>query len=138
MRGYLPQHWPTWFSPTLIPFVAASVGPFPMSYPLTRAGDVLLVLTEGHTLGHLSVLVLEDDHALFLAGDTSYSQPLMLEEAVDGVAPDEQASRKTLQRIHAYTQQVPTVYLPSHDPEARERLFQRQTVLFPETSKAAL
>ena len=138
VRGYLPQHWPTWFSPTLIPFVAASVGPFPMSYPLTRAGDVLLVLTEGHTLGHLSVIVLEDDHALFLAGDTSYSQPLMLEEAVDGVAPDEQASRKTLQRIHTYTQQVPTVYLPSHDPEARERLFQRQTVLFPETSKAAL
>ena len=94
--------------------------------------------TGGHTPGHLSVIVLEDDHALFLAGDTSYSQPLMLEEAVDGVAPDEQASRKTLQRIHAYTQQVPTVYLPSHDPEARERLFQRQTVLFPETSKAAL
>jgi len=138
VRGYLPQHWPTWFSPTLIPIAAASVGPFPMSYPLTRAEDVLLVPTEGHTLGHLSVLVLEDDHALFLAGDTSYNQPLMLEEAVDGVAPDEQISRQTLQRIHAYTQQVPTVYLPSHDLEARERLFQRQTVLFPETSKAAL
>jgi len=109
-----------------------------MSYSLTRAEDVLLVPTEGHTPGHLSVIVLEDDHALFLAGDTSYSQRLMLDEAVDGVAPDEQVSRQTLRRIHTYTQQVPTVYLPSHDPEARERLFQRRTVLFPETSKAAL
>jgi glyoxylase-like metal-dependent hydrolase (beta-lactamase superfamily II) len=138
VRGYLPHHWPTWFAPTLIPFAPAAVGPFPMSYPLTRAGDVLLVPTEGHTPGHLSVIVLEDDHALFFAGDTSYSQPLMLDEAVDGVASDEQASRQTLRRIHAYIQQVPTVYLPSHDPEARERLFQRQTVLFPKTIRAAL
>ena len=83
-----------------------------------------------HGLVH-SVIVLEDDHALFLAGDTSYSQLLMLEEAVDGVAPDEQVSRQTLQRIHSYTQQVTTVYLPSHDLEARERLLHRQTILFP-------
>jgi glyoxylase-like metal-dependent hydrolase (beta-lactamase superfamily II) len=138
MRGYLPQHWPTWFAPTLIPFAPAPVGSFPMSYPLTRAKDVLLVPTGGHTSGHLSVIVLEDDHALFPAGDTSYSQLLMLDEAVDGVAPDEQTSRQTLRRIHAYTQQVPTVYLPSHDPEARQRLFQRQTVPFPETIKTAL
>ena len=138
VRGYLPHHWPAWFAPTLIPFAPAPVGSFPMSYPLTRAEDVLLVPTEGHTAGHLSVIVLEDDHALFLAGDTSYSQLLMLDEAVDGVAPDEQTSRQTLRRIHAYTQQVQTVYLPSHDPEARERLFQRQTVPFPETIKSAL
>ena len=136
--GYLPQHWPTWFDPILISFTPASVGSFPQSYPVTRAQDVLLVPTAGHTTGHLSVVVLEDDHALFLAGDTSYTQQLMLEEVVDGVAPDERISRQTLQRIHAYTERVPTVYLPSHDPEARERLFQRRTVLFPETSKAGL
>ena len=75
--------------------------------------------TAGHTAGHLSVVVLEDDHALFLAGDTSYTQQLMLEEAVDGVAPDEQVSRQTLQRIHAYTRQMPTVYLPSHEMPSR-------------------
>jgi glyoxylase-like metal-dependent hydrolase (beta-lactamase superfamily II) len=134
VRGYLPQHWPTWFAPTLIPFRPAPVEPFPMSYPLTSPDDVLLIPTAGHTAGHLSVIVLKSDHALFLAGDTSYSQRLILDEAVDGVAPDEQASRQTLRRIHAYTQQGPTVYLPSHDPEARARLFHRQIVLFPETS----
>ena len=80
VSGYLPQHWPTWFDPTLISFAAASVGPFPLSYSVTRAQDVLLVPTAGHTAGHLSVVVLEDDHVLFLAGDTSYIQQLMLEE----------------------------------------------------------
>jgi len=127
-----------WLAPMLIPFRPAAVGTFPTNYPLTRAEDVVLVPTGGHTAGHLSLIVLEDDHALFLAGDTSYSQPLMLDEVVDGVAPDEHVSRQTLRRIHAFTQQVPTVYLSSHDPQARERLFHRQTVLFPETSKAAL
>lgn len=135
VRGYLPHQWPTWFAPKLIDFAPAAVGPFPMSYPLTRAGDVLLVPTEGHTPGHLSVMVLEDDHAVFLAGDASYSQLLLLDEAVDGVTPDAAVSRQTLRRIHAYTQQVPTVYLPSHDPEARERLFHRQTVPVPEAIK---
>jgi N-acyl homoserine lactone hydrolase len=135
VRGYLPHQWPTWFAPKLVPFAPTAVGPFPMSYPLTRAGDVLLVPTEGHTPGHLSVMVLEDDHTVFLAGDASYSQLLLLDEAVDGVTPDAAVSRQTLRRIHAYTQQVPTVYLPSHDPEARERLFHRQTVPVPETIK---
>ena len=44
----------------------------------------------------------------------------------------------TTLEVVAFLFQVPTVYLPSHDPEARERLFHRQTVLFPETIKAAL
>ncbi|HEU5440507.1 MAG TPA: N-acyl homoserine lactonase family protein [Ktedonobacterales bacterium] len=138
VRGYLPHRWPTWLAPMLIPFVPAAVGPFPMSYALTRAEDVLLVPTPGHTSGHLSVIVLEDGLAVFLAGDTSYSQQLMLDEAVDGVAPDEQVSRQTLRRIRAYTQQVPTVYLPSHDQDARVRLLHRQTVPRPALFGGAL
>jgi N-acyl homoserine lactone hydrolase len=56
----------------------------------------------------------------------------MREEAVDGLAPDERVSRQTLRRIHAYARQVPTVYLPSHDPEACDRLLHRQSVRFSE------
>jgi hypothetical protein len=72
-----------------------------------------------------------------LAGDTSYTEQLMLEQVVDGVSPNEQAARQTLKRIYEYVRMVPTVYLPSHDPEAKERLSQRQTILFPETINTA-
>lgn len=128
VRGYLPQHWPAWFKPTFVPFESVAYGPFPSSYTLTRAGDITLVPTPGHAPGHLSVILQEDDRFIFFAGDTSYTQQLMLEEAIDGVGPDEQAALQTIQRIHAYVRQTPTVYLPSHDPEAARRLQERETI----------
>ena len=56
-RGYLPQYFPAWLTPRTVEFRANPLGPFPASYPLTEAGDVLLVPTPGHTYGHLSVIV---------------------------------------------------------------------------------
>jgi N-acyl homoserine lactone hydrolase len=135
LQGYLPHRWPRWFNPRLVDFTPEVVGPFPSSFALTKANDVILLPTEGHTNGHLSVLVREESLSIFLAGDTSYTEKLMLERAIDGVSPNEQAARQTLKRIGEYVRMVPTVYLPSHDPEAEERLSQRQTVLFPETVK---
>jgi N-acyl homoserine lactone hydrolase len=83
-----------------VEFTANPVRPFPASYPLTEAGDVLLVPTPGHTYGHLSVIV---DQAggprLVLAGDASYRQDLMLQGVVDGVAADEHAAIETLSRM---------------------------------------
>jgi N-acyl homoserine lactone hydrolase len=123
--GYLPQHWPPWFAPRLIDFAPRPFGPFPGSYPLTRAGDVHLVPTPGHTSGHYSVIVQEDEHALFFAGDTSYTQQLLLEQAVDGVTRDVALYQQTAQQIRTYLQSVPTIYLPSHDPESTHRLATR-------------
>ncbi len=127
--GYLPQHWPPWFAPHVIDFAPQPFGPFPSSYPLTRAGDVQLVPTPGHTSGHYSVIVQEDEHALFFAGDTSYTQQLLLEQAVDGVTRDVALYRQTSQQIRTYLQSVPTIYLPSHDPEAAHRLATRNIAL---------
>ena len=64
----------------------------------------------------------EDGRALFFAGDTSYTQQLLLDQMVDGVASDEPLARQTLQQILTYTQSAPTVYLPSHDPDSAHRL----------------
>ncbi len=136
LLGYLPHRWPRWFNPRLVDFTSEAVGPFPASFALTKTGDVLLLPTKGHSQGHLSVLVREEQRSIFLAGDTSYTEELMLEQVVDGVSPDEQAARQTLMRIREYVRTVPTVYLPSHDPGAKERLSQRQTVRFPEAIKA--
>jgi N-acyl homoserine lactone hydrolase len=128
VRGFLPQQWPEWFSPHLYDLGERPFGPFERSRPLSEAGDVTIVATHGHTKGHVSVVVEEDGHSVFLAGDTSYSEALMLDGAVDGVTPDVRTAGETLDRIREFTRQRPVVYLPSHDPEAAERLEARQAV----------
>ena len=65
------------------------------SRPLTEAGDVTIVATHGHSKGHVSVVVEEDEHAVFLAGDTSYTQALMIDGAVDGGPRRTQGERVT-------------------------------------------
>jgi glyoxylase-like metal-dependent hydrolase (beta-lactamase superfamily II) len=126
LRGYLPHRWPEWFAPRAVDFPGQPFGPFPASLPLTAAGDVRLVPTFGHSAGHLSVVVREEEHDLFLAGDASYTEQLMVDQAVDGVAPDEEAARTTLERVLGYVAERPTVYLPSHDPDSARRLSVRQ------------
>ena len=128
VRGFLPQHWPEWFSPRLYDLEERPFGPFPHSRALTEAGDVTIVATAGHTKGHVSVVVEEEGRSLFLAGDTSYSEALMVEGAVDGVALDVSAARETLDRIRELARQRPVVYLPAHDPNTPERLESRQVV----------
>lgn len=126
IEGYPNNRWPDSFAPRLLDFADRPYGPFAQSLPLTNAGDVVLVPTPGHTRGHLSVVVQDGDHAVFLAGDTSYTQELLLQHAPDGVGPDEAQERDTHRRILQLAQSVPTVYLPAHDPESAQRLAERR------------
>ncbi|MFM9785758.1 MBL fold metallo-hydrolase, partial [Streptomyces scabiei] len=66
IRGYLPHRWPHWFAPRLVDFADKPMATFARSFPLTAAGDVLLVPTPGHTIGHLAVIVREPERDLFL------------------------------------------------------------------------
>jgi N-acyl homoserine lactone hydrolase len=95
---------------------------------VTEAGGVRIVATHVHARGHVSVVLEEGPQSVFFAGDTSYTEALMAEEAIDGVAPDEPAARQTLHRIRELARERPLVYLPSHDPGAAIRLDARQIV----------
>lgn len=128
IEGYPNNRWPDWFAPRLLDFERRSYGPFERSYPLTRAGDVVLVPTPGHTRGHLSVVVEESERSIVLAGDTSYTQALLLEDAPDGVGPDEAQERDTHRRILQLARSRPVVYLPAHDPQSAQRLDERLTL----------
>ena len=127
-RGYLPDRLPSWFAPRAVDVDGEPLGPFPSSRQLTEAGDVVLVPAPGHTPGQLAVVIREDDRVVFLAGDSSYTQELMLRGVVDGIAPDERAARETLKRIRGLAAELPTVYLPAHDPETPARLAAREPV----------
>jgi N-acyl homoserine lactone hydrolase len=126
LRGYLPHRWPDWFAPRMIDFAPEPFGPFPDSIALTAAGDLRVVATPGHTKGHVSVVLAEEDRFVFFAGDASYDQELMLRGAVDGVAPDPAQARTTLDRIQRFTRDASVVYLPAHDAETADRLAARQ------------
>ena len=128
IRGHLPQRWPTWFDPQSLDLTDGVYGPFSASRRLTADGSVVAVATPGHTANHLSVIVEDDDVSVFLAGDTSYSETLMLEGKIDGVSPNAARTARTLAAIRQFATARPTVYLPTHDPEAGARLAQRQIV----------
>lgn len=134
IEGYMNNRWPDSFAPRLLDFEDHSSGPFTQTLPVTKAHDVVLVPTPGHTPGHLSVIVHDGDHAIFLAGDTSYTEELLIEHAPDGVGPNEAQEIDTHRRILAFARSVPTVYLPSHDPAAAQRLSQRHAL--PVTAEA--
>jgi N-acyl homoserine lactone hydrolase len=81
LRGFLPNRWPE-----ALAFEPERFGPFEESYKVTKAGDVLIVPTPGHTPGHVSVVVNTEDATFVLAGDTSYSQSLLIKRIPDGVS----------------------------------------------------
>jgi glyoxylase-like metal-dependent hydrolase (beta-lactamase superfamily II) len=128
VRGYLNNHLPDWYDPTVVDLRPASYGPFPESLPLTAAGDVTIVPLAGHTPGQIGVIVENGDHAVLLASDSSYHEEAMLHGIVDGVSPSDSAALLTHARIRAYAADTPTVYLVAHDPQTGARLAQRRAV----------
>ena len=128
LRGYLPQYWPKGFNPSRLVLDDGAFGPFGASKRLTKAGDVIAVATPGHTPNHISVLVEDGDATIFLAGDTSYNEGLMLAGKVDGVGSNTQVSATTLTAIKRFAATQPTIYLPTHDPESAARLAARHSV----------
>ena len=117
------------FTPHLIDYPHAPPWPFPGAYTLTRAGDVHIVPTPGHSPGHQSVIVQAGDLALFIAGDASFTEEQVRSHQALGIARDPRQARQTLQHVHDYVELTPTVYLPSHDPAATRRLAERRVIV---------
>lgn len=126
MNGYLNNRWPEWFQPEPIQFNDGPVGPFPQSFQVTADGAVCVVPTYGHSPGHVSVIVQTPEMTTFIAGDASYNQANMMKENVDGLSSND--APETLRRIHQFTTNKSTIYLPSHDPQSAERLEKQQIV----------
>jgi N-acyl homoserine lactone hydrolase len=126
LLGYLPQRWPKAFDPKPLMLDDGAHGPFPRSKRLTADGAVVAVATPGHTRDHLSVIVEDGDKMIFIAGDASYNETTMLAGAIDGVSDNEDRAAATLAAIRAFVEARPTIYLPAHDPAARQRLAERR------------
>jgi len=115
--------YPSWFKPKLIGHFDDIGGVFGNGHVLTKAGDVIIVPTPGHTLNHQSVILKSPTGDLFFAGDCSFSEAHMVSGFVPGINVDRRIARETLIRIRAYCDRTPTVFLPSHDLEAARLYF---------------
>jgi glyoxylase-like metal-dependent hydrolase (beta-lactamase superfamily II) len=84
---------------------------------------VTAVATPGHTPGHISIVVVDDEgrHVL-IAGDATDSLEQLRARRPDAVSPKPKVTVETIDRILAHGRDHPTVYLPSHDPESVLRL----------------
>lgn len=123
------RHRSAGFTPHLIDYPHAPPWPFPGAYTLTQASDVHLVPTPGHSPGHQSVILQTEEVALLFAGDTSFSEEQLRAKELAGSVHDSRQARQTLQHLHDYVELTPTVYLPSHDPDAPRRLAERRAVV---------
>ena len=128
LMGYLPRRWPDGFDPAPFSWDNGPIGPFEKSTAITRAGDVFVIPTPGHTDNHVSVVVMHGDMAIMLAGDATYKEAMLIAGQIDGVGWSEALQKDTLARIRSFASSVPTVLLPTHDPESAGRLAHLQTV----------
>ncbi|MEM6427803.1 MAG: MBL fold metallo-hydrolase [Deinococcota bacterium] len=126
--GAVPCLYPDWLEPTLVNFQTDDTPVFARSYPLTQARDVRIVPTPGHTNGHQSVVLFDEDYTYFFAGDTSRDEETMLGDTSQAIAVDPTNLRVTTTKIRQYAMENPTIYLPSHDDMSATRLVERATV----------
>jgi glyoxylase-like metal-dependent hydrolase (beta-lactamase superfamily II) len=126
--GAVASLWPTHWSPELIEYNGPALRSFSTSHPLTRNGDVFVVPTPGHSYGHQSVVLLDGERSYFFAGDLAFSENQLLNQGLQGIAYDLSAARTTLNRVNRYVRDTPTIFLPTHDPLALQRLATGTTV----------
>jgi N-acyl homoserine lactone hydrolase len=130
-RLLLRQPLPSGFAPRPVGFDGPPIGAFKSSHLLTEDGRVRLVPAPGHTPGHAAVLVDRGDHHVLLCGDAGYDVEQIVDRHVDGISPDENVARATMDVILEHARRHPTVVLPSHDRRAMERLAQTEVLKSP-------
>lgn len=126
--GDLPKLYPPWFKPTLLDMIE-QYGMFGKAHYLTHARDIILVETPGHTYHHCSVLLKMDGVHIMFAADICYTQQQLLQGGFPGNNTSNKTAAATYNTVKLFAQQNPTVFLPSHDPGAADRLKQLTVIL---------
>jgi N-acyl homoserine lactone hydrolase len=118
--------YPITFDPRPLDYLERDFGVFPAHFPLTKAEDIAIVPTPGHSYGHQSLVIEDEQRRYLLAGDLTFDERQLRQRELGGIVWDVPKSRESLERARGFVQSTPTVYLPSHDPESLSRLARGQ------------
>lgn len=132
--GVAKTTFPAWLKPRFITHdaatslgeLAAKDNPFQAAHRI--ASGLYTIPTPGHTFGHQSVLLIENDTAYCFAGDVSFSEKQLLVGRVAGICVSPDAARETYSRFKTLAGRIPLVYMPSHDAESAARLQKKRTM----------
>jgi N-acyl homoserine lactone hydrolase len=128
LPGNLAPKWPAGLKAALIDHAPDDTPGFGASYALTRAGDIRLLPTPGHSAGHQSVLIRAGDTQIILAGDASFDQEQLVRGAHAGICADLALAQRSHEALRALARAAPTLYLPTHDARSAARLRDRSTI----------
>jgi len=94
----------------------------PTFAPVRTPSGVTYISAPGHTTGNCIVAVETDGLFYLIHGDLTYTDVALYENKLSVVYEDKAAARETLDRVRAFIQARPTVYLSTHCPEGYESL----------------
>jgi glyoxylase-like metal-dependent hydrolase (beta-lactamase superfamily II) len=123
------QLFPSWFSPMPVGYFDEIGGAFEVGHVLTRAGDVILVPTPGHTVGHQSVIFKTSGPSFFFGGDACFSSAHLESGFIPGVNANRREAGQNLARIRSFARETETIFLPSHDLNAVKQHFKNEATL---------
>jgi N-acyl homoserine lactone hydrolase len=124
--GAISCLYPSNFNPRALDYNPVAFDSFAQHHPLTRAGDVLIVPTPGHSYGHQSVVLLDQNRSYLFAGDVIFNDGQLQKRELAGIVNNVGQSRSSLEAVREYVSKNPTVLLPSHDPNSLSRLAKQQ------------
>jgi N-acyl homoserine lactone hydrolase len=119
--GAIRCKYPSQMEFTAIDYQKGAFASFAQHQTLTKAGDVLLLPTPGHSYGHQSVILRDLAHDYCFAGDVTFDEGQLKQRTIGGISHDVATARDSLERVRRYVQDNPVVYLPSHDPASLQR-----------------
>ncbi len=112
--GYFSKNWPTWFKPNLISYNDKAEGNFTQSHHFDDKGQITIVPTPGHSVGHQSVIVKTSTKTYFIGGDLTYNLETLKAEIPNTVLMNKEA-QASVKKANEYVQSNACIYLSSHD-----------------------
>jgi N-acyl homoserine lactone hydrolase len=125
LHGYVPVHLDPQLSYRTLEFAAGdhTAGPLARTLDLLGDGSITLVLTPGHTLGHVSLIIRLSGRDALLTGDAVYTMATLHDGARPWRAEDPKAFEQSVHSLASWSHEHPdALVIPGHDMAAWERL----------------